>query len=471
MSGTISGPLADASAAEIASAVRTGSVCAREVAEATASRIAERDGTLNAFTHLAKERAFAEADAVDARIAADAPVGPLAGVPFAVKNLFDLAGVTTWAGSAIEKEKPPAERDATLVSRLAAAGGLTFGALNMGEYAYDFTGENSHEGPSRNPHDPTRMTGGSSGGSGAAVAGGLVPFALGSDTNGSIRVPSAFCGIFGLKPTYGRLPRTGTFPFVDSLDHLGPMARSVADLALAFDAMQGFDAGDPACANEPPLSATAALTSATPLRVARLTGWFRGQGEAETDEAADRIAKALGASDEITLDGVEEARSAAYVLTNIEGAALHLDNVRTRPDDFDPAVRDRLIAGTLLPGVHYVKAQRARLAFRAIMRRAFERFDILVAPATPMRAPKIGAQTVTMRGEEVLLRPNIGVYTQPISFVGLPVVCCPVQFEGNLPAGVQLIAPAWREDLALAAAAAAERAGISSAQPVFAGAA
>ena len=160
-------------------------------------------------------------------------------------------GLPTRAGSKINRELAPSPRDATLVERMEAAGAVLVGALNMGEYAYDFTGENVHDGPSRNPHDVTRMTGGSSGGSGGAVGGGLVPLALGSDTNGSIRVPSSFCGIFGLKPTYGRLSRARSFPFVASLDHLGPFARNVEDLALAYDAMQGADPDDAACTGRP----------------------------------------------------------------------------------------------------------------------------------------------------------------------------------------------------------------------------
>ena len=169
---------------------------------------------LNAFTDVTAERAVNRAKEVDAAIAAGKPVGPLAGVPFAVKNLFDVKGLPTRAGSKINRELAPAAHDAVLIERLEAAGAILVGALNMGEYAYDFTGENVHDGPSRNPHDTTRMTGGSSGGSGGAVAGNLVPLSLGSDTNGSIRVPSSFCGLFGLKPTYGRLPRTRSFPFV-----------------------------------------------------------------------------------------------------------------------------------------------------------------------------------------------------------------------------------------------------------------
>ena len=173
-------------------------------------------------------------------------------MPFAVKNLIDIAGLPTARRLARSTATTRRRRaDATLVTRLERAGAILVGALNMGEYAYDFTGENAMTAPSRNPHDTTRMTGGSSGGSGGAVAGGLVPIALGSDTNGSIRVPASFCGIFGLKPTYGRLSRAGSFPFVSSLDHLGPLARSVADLALAYDAMPGPDPHDPVCADRP----------------------------------------------------------------------------------------------------------------------------------------------------------------------------------------------------------------------------
>src|SRR5262249_57874136 len=170
---------------------------------------------------------------------------------FAVKNLFDIAGLPTLAGGKIKRECARAKRDATLIARLESTGAVLVGALNMGEYAYDFTGENVHYGASRNPHDVGRMTGGSSGGSGGAVAGGLVPIALGSDTNGSIRVPASLRGIFGLKPTYGRLSCAHTFPFVASLDHVGPLARSTRDLALAYDAMQGHDDDDPACAQRP----------------------------------------------------------------------------------------------------------------------------------------------------------------------------------------------------------------------------
>jgi AtzE family amidohydrolase len=222
-------------------------------------------------------------------------LGPLAGVPFAVKNMFDVAGLPTRAGSKINRELPPAQRDSPLVERLEAAGAVLVGALNMGEYAYDFTGENIHDGPSRNPHDTTRMTGGSSGGSACAVAARLVPLALGSDTNGSIRVPSSLCGVFGLKPTYGRLSRARSFPFVASLDHLGPFARNAADLAASYDAMQGPDLADPACAQRPAEPTLPFLErEANGLRIAVAGGYFRTGLPAEAEAAVAKVAMALG---------------------------------------------------------------------------------------------------------------------------------------------------------------------------------
>jgi Asp-tRNA(Asn)/Glu-tRNA(Gln) amidotransferase A subunit family amidase len=208
----VTAKLLDGSAQAIAASVKVGAIKAREIVEQALSRIKTHNSALGTFTDVTATRALAKADAIDAARARGESLGPLAGAPFAVKNLFDIEGLKTRAGSKINRDRAPAKADATVVARLEAAGAVLIGALNMGEFAYDFTGENAHGGPSRNPHDLERMTGGSSGGSGAAVAGGLVPIALGSDTNGSIRVPSSFCGLFGLKPTYGRLSRSGAFP-------------------------------------------------------------------------------------------------------------------------------------------------------------------------------------------------------------------------------------------------------------------
>ncbi len=289
-----------------------------------------------------------------------------------MKNLFDVQGLSTRAGSKINRDLKPSLRDATLIERLEAAGAVLVGALNMGEYAYDFTGENVHDGPSRNPHDPTRMTGGSSGGSGSAVGGRLVPLALGSDTNGSIRVPSSFCGIFGLKPTYGRLSRARSFPFVASFDHLGPFARCVGDLALAYDAMQGPDADDAACTTRPlePVSALLAQDIGG-LRIAIAGGYFQKNVFPEAVEAVARVAKALGATQTVEIPEAARARAAAYVISTTEGASLHLDRLRQRPNDFDPAVRDRLLAGAMVPAPLVDRAQKFRRWYRAQMLELF----------------------------------------------------------------------------------------------------
>src|ERR1700720_601759 len=364
------------SASEIALAVKGRKLSALSVTEAALARIAKHDSILNSFTDVTADRARAKAGAVDAAIAAGKDAGPLAGVPFAVKNLFDVQGLSTRAGSKINRDLPPSSRDATLIERLEAAGAVLVGALNMGEYAYDFTGENVHDGPSRNPHDPTRITGGSSGGSGAAVGGGLVPFALGSDTNGSIRVPSSLCGTFGLKPTYGRLSRARTFPFVTSLDHLGPFARSVADLAAAYDAMQGPDASDPVCADRPAEPAVPALAAGRDgLRIATAGGYFHSGLSPEGHGALATVAAALEVTHEIEWPEAARARAAAYVITAAEGAALHIDRLRTRPRDFDPAVRDRLIAGAMMPAVTVEQAQKFRRWYRARILALFEEVD------------------------------------------------------------------------------------------------
>jgi AtzE family amidohydrolase len=451
--------MADAwsTAAEIAAAVSAGKLSAAAVVEAALERVARLNPTLNAFTAVTAERARAKAQAIDA--APDKRKLPLAGVPFAVKNLFDVAGLPTVAGSKINRARPPAKQDAALIERLEAAGAVLIGAFNMGEYAYDFTGENLHDGPSRNPHDTTRMTGGSSGGSAGAVAGGLVPLALGSDTNGSIRVPSSLCGIFGLKPTYGQLTRARSFPFVASLDHLGPFARSARDLALSYDAMQGPDADDPACAQRAVEPAVPQLERGLDgLRIAVAGGYFQKGAFPEALEALTRVAKAAGAKDEIEIPQAARGRAAAYVITATEGAALHLARLQRQAHDFDPAVRDRLIAGAMVPATLVDKAQIFRRWYREQFLKLFERYDAILAPATPCTAPKIGQQTFVLDGVELPVRPNLGIYTQPISFIGLPVVAVPVPLQ-PLPIAVQIVAAPWREDVALRIADALERMG------------
>ncbi len=413
---------------------------------------------LNAFTDVVPERALARAAA-----ARGASAGPLAGMPFAAKNLFDIEGLPTRAGSLINRERPPAIADQPLIARLEAHGAVLVGALNMGEYAYDFTGENVHDGHCRNPHDPARMAGGSSSGSGAAVGGGLVPLALGSDTNGSIRVPASLCGVFGLKPTYGRLTRAGSFPFVNSLDHLGPLAQDAATLVAAYNAMQGPDPTDPACAQRP-IEPVEDIGVAG-LRIATASGYFEANAGPDARDAVRIVASALGATQTLELPEAARARAAAYVISTVEGGSLHLDRLRTRAADFDPATRDRLIAGAMLPGAFYAQAQRFRRWYQAAVLRLFEQVDVILAAATPVTAPLLGQATIEVNGQELPTRASMGVLTQPISFIGLPVVAVPVVRPG-LPIGVQLIAAPWREDVALRVALDLERRGVAVSRPL-----
>jgi len=452
------------SAAAVAAAVNGGQVTAAEMAETALACIGATDGRINAFTELTAQRAMADAAAVDARIAAGESL-PLAGVPYAVKNLFDIQGLTTLAGSIVERGKPPATADAVLVQRLQAAGAVLVGALNMDEYAYGFTTENSHYGPTRNPHDLTRIAGGSSGGSAAAVAAGQVSLTLGSDTNGSIRVPSSLCGVFGLKPTYGRLSRRGSYPFVASLDHLGPFARSAGDLALAYDAMQGADARDPAQAARPAEPTMPTLAAGLGgLRIGVLGGWFKEMALAEALAAVDVVARGLGATRTVEWPEVARARAAAFVITNAEGSALHLEDLKTRVADFEPLSRERFLAGALLPSPWVVHAQRVRRWFARQVAASFADVDLLIAPATPCVAPVIGTEWLQIAGQRLPARASMGLLTQPVSCIGLPVCTVPVWgvHAGlpHLPIGVQLIAAPWREDLVLRAAHALEAAGV-----------
>ncbi|HEY8100638.1 MAG TPA: AtzE family amidohydrolase [Burkholderiaceae bacterium] len=442
------------SAAQLAHAVRERTLTAKEIVTATLERIEAVDGSINAFTCVTSERAITEANAIDRLRDQDASLPPLAGVPFAVKNLFDLEGVVTLAGSKVLQNNPAASSDAVLVARLKQAGGICVGALNMDEFAYGFTTENSHAGPSRNPHDTTRIAGGSSGGCGAAIAAGMVPISLGSDTNGSIRVPSSLCGVLGLKPTYGRLSRNGSFPFVTSLDHLGPFSRSVEDLALAYDACQGPDPHDPACAQKAIEPTRPTLAKGIDgLRIARLTGYFDAHATPIAQQASRLAAQAFGTAAEIELPGVALARAAAFTITSSEGGALHLSTIRDQYEDYEPLSRDRFVAGALTPAAWYLKAQRFRSLFQQNVRNLFKQYDILIAPATPCPAWPIGTEWVDINGTRFPARASMGLLTQPISFIGLPVVAVPIHQAGELPVGVQLIAAPWREDLALRAAA------------------
>lgn len=464
--------LNDFSVQALQQAIQCGEIAAREVAEQTLTAIEKQNPQLNAWTDITATRMMQEADAVDTLRLRGETLPPLAGIPYAVKNLFDVQGYPTLAGAALFSQRPAAQQDAFAVARLQQAGALLSGMVNMDAYAYGFTTENSHYGATRNPHDAARIAGGSSGGSAAAVAAGLVHFSLGTDTNGSIRVPASLCGIFGLKPTFGRLSRSGSHPFVASLDHIGPFARRVDDLALIYDLLQGQDGTDAFQAVRPLAATLPQLKNgAQNLRCAVLGGYFSTWCDEDARSAQQQVAQALQAQDEVVMAEAELARSAAFIMTASEGGNHYLPALRQQPEMFEPHSRERLLAGAMLPGAWYVQAQRFRRHFQQQVAPLFEQFDVLIAPATPCSAPLIGQETIAVNGQNLPTKASMGMLTQPISFLGLPVCTVPLATANGLPIGVQLIGAPFNEQAVLRAAAALEQQGLTFSSTHVAGAA
>ena len=456
-------------ASVMAACVASGETTARALLESCVSQIEATDSKVNAFTDKTLSRAFAEADTIDIRRAKGEALGPLAGVPYAVKNLFDIEGLVALAGSKINRSHAPATADAFLVSQMKAAGAVLVGALNMDEYAYGFTTENTHYGPCHNPHDLSRIAGGSSGGSGASVAAGQVPITLGSDTNGSIRVPASLCGVWGLKPTFGRLSRRGTYPFVYSIDHLGPMASSLSGLALAYDALQRpdpLDAGCHALEIQPVMPHVGSGIEG--LRIGVLGGYFHEHASPAARDAVSLAAKTLGVQTAVIWPDAALARAAAFIITASEGGSLHLNDLRTRADEFEPLSVDRFIAGALQPADWTIKAHRVRRMYRDKVNALFRDWDILITAATPVSAPVIGTEWLDINGTQYPARAAMGLLTQPISFAGCPVVAAPMwpTQTGGMPLGVQIIAAPWREDLAFRTAQTLAAAGVAHVKTV-----
>ncbi len=428
----------------IAAAVRAGRVRAVEVADAALAALTAA-APLGAVTRILADRARAEAAAVDATIAAGRDPGPLAGVPYGVKDLFDVAGLPTTAGSRLYADAPPAAGDAAAVARMQAAGAVLVATLNMDEFAYGFATINAHHGTTRNPHDPARLAGGSSGGSAAIVAAGVLPVALGSDTNGSVRVPASLTGVYGLKPTHGRLPLGGVFPLAETLDDVGPFARSVADLRAVWAVLGG--SADDDC---------------RPLRVAVLGGRFAVNLDPAQAAAIGRIAPDAPVVD---LPDVARARSAAFLITAFEGGARHREALARDAMAFDPATRDRLLAGALLPASVYAAAQAFRASFAATVAAAFAEVDVLLAPAAPGVAPLIADPRIVIDGTLRPARAELGIHTQPVSFAGVPSLAVPLLRPGRLPLGLQLIGRPGGEALLFRFAAGLEARGMIGFSP------
>tara|TARA_R110002124_G_scaffold138138_1_gene301456 strand:+ start:2825 stop:4180 length:1356 start_codon:yes stop_codon:yes gene_type:complete len=408
--------------AEIANAVRSGRVSAVATVQNALDIIAAKNPQINAVTRTLADRALADATKIDALIANGQDAGALAGVPFGVKDLFDVTGLSTTAGAGRLRDAPVACADAEAVQRLQAAGAILVATCNMDEFAYGFVTDNIHWGLTRNPHDVERFAGGSSGGSAAAVASGMVAFALGSDTNGSIRIPASLCGLHGMKPTHESLPMAGVYPFVHSLDDIGAFTCSAKDLRIVDQILRSGDTS----------------AAASKANVAMLGGWFRQNLSPEMTQALQSISGALNNPPTLVLQNVASARSAAFLITAYEGGRLHLDALRADPLSFDPATRDRLIAGAALPRDVYEEALSHHSSFDAQFDRAFSKYDVLIAATTFGPAPRIDDPVISIDEKPQPVRANLGLFTQPISFLGLPSLSVPLR-TSSLPLGIQLI--------------------------------
>ncbi len=435
-----------------------------EVVGAHLARIEKLDGTLRAFITLTADQALAAARQAEADVMAGRPLGPLHGVPVGLKDLCDTAGVRTTGGSRILADNVPAQ-DATVVRRLREAGAISLGKLNMHEFAYGPEGLNDHYGHARNPWDATdhRVAGGSSSGSGAGVAAGLMPVALGSDTGGSIRIPSSLCGLTGIKPTYGRVSRAGVLPLSWTMDHIGPMARSAADCALVLRTLAGYDAADASTSVLPVPDYPAALTGEVKgLRVGLLRGFFTESMAPAVREALERAARTLAEHgavvDEVALPSVAHVGAGSSAIIGVEALAYHAEWLRTRAHEYQADVRERLRAGVFISGLHYVRAQQVRAVVRAEVDGLLAKRDVLLAASTAIVAPKVGEREVAVDGGRMEARPALIRLTRPFNFSGHPACSLPCGFTADgLPIGMQFVGRPFDEATVLRAADAYQR--------------
>jgi aspartyl-tRNA(Asn)/glutamyl-tRNA(Gln) amidotransferase subunit A len=462
----------------IAADVRAGSKKAREVIEEHLARIEQRDGELNAFNLVTADEARKAADEIDRRVAAGEDPGPLAGVPLALKDNMCTRGVpTTCSSHILEGWKPP--YTATAVERLVAAGGVVIGKTNLDEFAMGSSTENSAFGPTANPHNPSRVAGGSSGGSAAAVAADFAALGFGSDTGGSIRLPASFCGVVGVKPTYGRVSRYGLVAFASSLDQIGPFGATVADAGLALDIISGHDPMDSTSIPEPPTNVSATLNDGVDgLRigiVAELRDGISPDVLARLDAAAVVFEKAGATLDVVSMPSFIYGLTAYYLIApaeassnlarydgvryglRVDGADAAAMNAATRTAGFGPEVKRRIMLGTyaLSAGyydAYYGKAQKVRTLIARDFATAYQRFDLLLSPTSPTTAFEIGAKTA-----DPLTMYLSDVCTIPANLAGNTAISVPFGTgDDGLPVGIQVMAPALGEATMFRAAAVLE---------------
>jgi len=448
--------LLDGTLEDAIAALRARTVRASELTELTLRRIAAREPEFNAFIAVTADAARERAPRADGR-------GALAGAPLALKDLFDVAGVPTTGGSRLFATNVPAE-DGEVARRLFDAGAVNVGKTNLHEWAFGVTNDNPHFGPTKNPWAIDRIPGGSSGGNGAALAARMCFGAIGSDTGGSIRIPASLCGVVGLKPTYGRVSLRGAIPLAWSLDHAGPMARSVRDAALLLQVIAGYDPRDPASVDVPVDDYRADIESgARGLRIGVVSGGFFARLEAN-EQPAPEVAAAVSAAiavlasegarcEDIELPRVDELRETQAVVIGTEAGAYHRDRLAAHRADYGADVAKRIDAGLARTGSAYALARRTRDELRRAYADALGGWDAIVLPTTPIVAPAREGQ------DAVAAAATLTAYTSPFNLTGLPVISVPCGFDrSGLPIGLQLVARPWAEARLLRVARAYERA-------------
>lgn len=445
------------SVSELAPRLRRKEISPVEITQQCLSRIEKLNPALNAFITVLSESALGEARAAETEILKGEWRGPLHGVPIALKDLIDTAGVRTTAGSALYAERLPGE-DAEVVRRLRQAGAIILGKNNLHEFAYGASSLVSHFGDMHNPWDLGRITGGSSGGSAAAVTAGLAYAAIGTDTAGSIREPAALCGCVGIKPTYGRVSSRRVIPLSASLDHVGPLTATVADAAIVLQAVAGYDAADLATADVPVSDYVSAMNEeAKSLRVGVPRAYFFDELDSEVASAIDHALRGIGTMvadvREVSLE-VSTDRSVQAA----ESYAFHAENIAKHSDLYQAETLRRIRTGENIPAAEYIQRRSELGQARRNIRAVFAEVDLLVTPTTPMPAPAIAdlrANPEALRPAELKLLRN----TRPFNVWGLPAISVPCGFtQSGLPIGLQIVGPHWREDLVLRLAHAYEQA-------------
>lgn len=458
----MSNDLALKSIEELAPLIRDKKISPVDVTESVLKRVEKYDSKVNSYIKVNAEQAVISAKQAEAQIMRGEYRGPLHGIPMALKDIFYFKGETATIGSKIHKDFVP-DYDSTIVSKLKEAGATFTGTLNMHEYAFGVTNYNPHYGSCRNPWNLDAISGGSSGGSGAAIAADLTIATMGTDTGGSIRIPAALCGIVGLKPTHGRISKYGVFPLSWSLDHAGPMTKTVKDAAIMLENLAGYDPNDPTSVNVPVVRYTDYLTG-------NIKGLVIGINEdfyfhnidpevQRTVRQAIETLKVLGAEvKSVKIPNIEHSKYAHIMTYFGDSGAIHRDNFKKMPKQFGDDVRFSLALGENPSAVDYVQAQQMRRKIIQGFAEAFQSVDVLISPATALTASKVGQETTMLNGKKEVVFEQLLRLTSPSNITGLPSITVNCGFVDGLPVGMQITGKAFREETILNAAYAFERA-------------